>query len=127
MPKGSIITRVYTSDAYLPLRDVPVIYTKTNENGMQELLSIQITDSSGLTAPFFLDTPERSQSLSPNETARPYELINIFVSPPGYNAVTAEGVQVFPDTQTIQGFQLYPVSPDEHTTSETYRETVQNL
>lgn len=127
MPKGSIVTRVYTSDAYLPLRDVPVIYTKTDENGTQELLSIQITDSSGLTAPFYIETPDLSQSLSPNETVRPYELINIFVSYPGYNAITAEGVQIFPDTQTIQGFQLYPVSPAEHTTSETYRETAQNL
>ena len=127
MPRGSIVTRVYTSDAYLPLREVPVVYTKNEENGAQKLLSIQITDSSGLTAPFYIETPDLSKSLSPNETTRPYELINIFVSYPGYNAATAEGVQIFPDTQTIQGFQLSPVPPAEHTSSETYRESSQDL
>jgi len=127
LPQGSIITRVYTSDAYLPLRDVPVIYTKIDESGAQELLSIQMTDSSGLTEPFYINTPAVSQSLSPNGTLRPYELINIFVSYPGYNAVTAEGVQIFPDTRTIQGVQLRPVPPAEHGSSEIYREPVQNL
>lgn len=127
MPQGSIITRVYTSDAFLPLRDVPVIYTKTLPDGMQSLLSVQMTDSSGLTAPFYIDTPEISQSLSPDHTLRPFELINIHVSFPGYNAVTAKGVQIFPGVQTIQGFQLRPVSPEEYAASETYRETTQNL
>ena len=127
MPEGSIVTRVYTSDAYLPLHNVPVIYTKTDVNGIQELLSIQTTDTSGLTSPFYIKTPELSQSLTPDKSVQPYELINIFVSYPGYNSAIAENVQIFPDTQTIQGFQLYPVSPSEHTTSETYRESVQNL
>ena len=127
MAQGSIITRVYTSDAFLPLRDVPVIYTKIQPDGTQTLLSVQMTDSSGLTAPFFIDAPEVSQSLSPDRTLRPYELINIHVSYPGYNTITAEGVQIFPGVQTIQGFQLRPVSPDEHSISETYRETTQNL
>lgn len=127
MPQGSIITRVYTSDAYLPLPNVPVVYTKTASDGSQTLLAIQRTNSSGLTAPFYIDAPETAESLSPNNTLRPYELINIHVSYPNYNSITAEGVQIFPNIQTIQGFQLRPVSPAEHSSSSTYEESSQNL
>jgi hypothetical protein len=74
LPKGSIVTRVYTSDAYLPLRDVPVIYTKIDDTGAQQLLSIQITDSSGLTAPFYLETPHDELSGYANEIERLKEL-----------------------------------------------------
>ena len=127
MAQGSIITRVYTSDAYLPLRDVPVVYTQIAENGTTELLSIQMTDGSGLTKPFYIDTPEVDQSLTSGNPLRPYATINIGVSYPGYNAVSAEGVQIFPGIQTIQGFQLRPVSSTEHGASDTIFENTQNL
>jgi len=127
LPQGSIITRVYTSDAYLPLKNAAVIYTKNDNSGSEELLSILWTDSSGLTKPFFLETPDLERSLTPNNELLPYETINIRVSYPGYNAVTALGVQVFPDVQTIQGFHLRPIPPSEDNNSTTIPETRQNL
>lgn len=125
--QGSVITRVYTSDAYLPLRDAPVVYTQTASDGSSNLLAIRMTDSSGLTEPYYVETPDANASQSPGSTLRPYALINISVSYPGYNAVTAEGVQIFPGIQTIQGFQLRPVPPADHSASVTLPETSQDL
>lgn len=125
--EGSIITRVYTSNAFLPLRDVPVIYTQISDTGQQELLAIRMTNSSGLTEPYFVPTPDTEQSLSPGSAIRPYALINISVSVPGYSAITAEGVQIFPGVETIQGLQLRPVPPSEHTSTATIPQSSQNL
>ena len=127
MAQGSVITRVYTSEAYVPLRDVPVVYTQVGEDGTTSLLAILNTDSSGLTKPFDVQTPEISQSLTPGNILRPYATINISVSAPGYRTVTAEGVQIFPDVQTIQGFQLRPVPQQEHGSAATIPESTQNL
>lgn len=125
--QGSIITRVYTSNAYLPLQNVPVIYSQKDSNGVRKLLAVRMTNSSGLTEPFYIETPDTAQSQSPGSTIRPYALIDISVSYPGYNAVTAEGVQIFPGVETIQGMQLRPVAPSEHAASVTVQENTQNL
>ena len=124
---GSIITRVYTSDAYIPLRDVPVIYTQTSADGKRKLLAIRMTDSSGLTEPYFVETPDTASSLTPQNTLRPYSIINISVSPPGYSAVTAENVQIFPGVETIQGFQLRPLPATERDPITIYPEPPQDL
>ena len=127
MPQGSVITRVYTSDAYLPLQNVAVVYTRSAENNKEELLSIQYTDSSGLTKPFYVETPTAEQSLSPNLAKQPYAQINIRATYPGFNSAFAKNVQIFPDVQTIQAFQLRPVTPDETGRSITIFELPQNL
>lgn len=124
--QGSIITRVYTSDAFLPLRDVPVVYTQTQTDGSKKLLTIQMTNSSGLTTPYYIETPEASNSLSPGSPLRPYSQIDIHVSSPGYNSILAEGVQIFPGVETIQGFQLRPILPSD-VSSVTLPESTQNL
>lgn len=125
--QGSVIGRVYTSDAYLPLYDVPVIFFQSTPDGSNTLLAIRRTDASGLTAPLYIETPDTEQSLLPGSPIRPYTTINISVSVPGYRALTAEGVQIFPGIQTIQDLQLLPVSPLEHGTSATVQEQPQNL
>lgn len=125
--QGSIITRVYTSNAYIPLQNVPVVYSQKNTDGERKLLAIRMTNSSGLTEPFFIETPDITQSQSPGATIRPYSQIDISVSYPGYNSITAEGVQIFPGIETIQGFQLRPVPPSEHSSSATIQENSQNL
>ena len=108
--QGSVIARVYTSDAYLPLRDVPVVFSRTEADGTTTLLAVRMTDQSGLTAPVFVETPDASESLTPNGSVRPFTAINILVEYPGYRQVLAEGVQIFPEVETIQGLQLRPSS-----------------
>ena len=107
--QGSVIARVYTSEAYLPLANAAVTFTQILPDGTRQLLAIRRTDSSGLTAPLFLETPEESQSLTPGATVRPYATVDIQVEVPGYGGILAEGVQVFPGVETIQGLQLRPL------------------
>lgn len=127
LAQGSVITRVYTSDAYVPLRDVPVVYTHTEKDGTSALLAVLTTDSSGLTKPFYVQTPDSSQSLTPGSVLQPYATLDIHVSAPGYRSVTAEGVQLFPGIQTVQGFQLQPVLPEDQGSSATVPQSTQNL
>lgn len=125
--QGSVIARVYTSDAYLPLRDVPVIFTRTDEDGAQVLLAIRFTDSSGLTTPLYVDTPNASDSLLPGSDLRPYATVDIRTSSPGFNSISALGVQIFPGVETIQDLQLRPVSESDADAQITVPGSSQNL
>ena len=107
--QGSVIARVYTSDAYIPLQDVPVTFTQTLPDGGLRLLAIRRTNSSGLTAPLFVETPDVSESQRPGAALKPYASLNIQVEYPGYGGILVEGVQVFPGVETIQGLQLRPL------------------
>ena len=124
---GSVLARVYTSDAFLPLQGVPVTFSQLQPDGTRKLLAIQITDSSGLTAPLRIETPELSQSLTPGSTLRPYAVLEISAGLPGYNRITVEGVQIFPGIETIQGLQLRPVSIDTQNKSIYVPEYAQKL
>ena len=106
--QGSVIARVYTSDAFLPLRNVPVVFTQTGTDN-KKLLAIRYTNSSGLTEPLFIETPEAVESLTPGAALKPYATVDIQVEYPGYGGILAEGVQVFPGSETIQGLQLRPL------------------
>ena len=125
--QGTVIARVYTSDAYLPLQGAPVTFTQTSENGSAQLLAIRLTDSSGLTAPLLIDTPDVSESLTPGMPLRPYAVVDISVSYPDYSSFRAEGVQVFPGIVTIQGLPLNPVTAGERDSSVTVPGSSQNL
>ena len=108
--QGSIIARVYTSDAYIPLQDAPVIFTATGADGEKNLIAIRNTDSSGLTAPVYVDTPDPDQSLTPGLSLKPYASVDIQASYPGFQSIQTIGVQVFPGVETIQGLQLQPIN-----------------
>ena len=111
--KGSVIARVYTSEAYLPLPNAPVTFSRSDPDGTKQLIALRFTDSSGITEPIYLDTPDLSESLSPGNSQFPYTTVDIQASYPGYRSITFLGVQVFPGVETIQGIQLLPVSePD---------------
>lgn len=125
--QGSVIARVYTSDAYLPLQGAPVTFTQTSQDGQRHLIAIRLTDSSGLTAPLMIDTPDISESLSPGMPLQPYATVNIGVSYPGYSSIQAEDVQVFPGVETIQGLQLQPAAAVGQDYSVTFPGSSQNL
>lgn len=127
MQQGTVIARVYTSDAYLPLAQVPVVFTQSTPDGTRSLLAIRATNSSGLTEPVLVETPDQTDSLFPGSTIRPYTTVNIQASKPGYSSVFAKGVQIFPGVETIQGIQLRPVSQEGQGETDTILENTQNL
>ncbi len=111
--QGSVIARVYTSDAYIPLPNAPVVFSTVDPDGGKTLLAIRTTDSSGLTTPVSVETPDVDQSLSPGLSLKPYASISVQVSYPGFQSIQAEGVQVFPGVETIQGLQMQPITPTQ--------------
>ena len=109
---GSVIARVFTSDAYIPLRNVPVMFYQTADSGMTSLLALRYTNSSGLTEPIMVETPDPYTSLNPGTSVKPFSTLNIHASFPGYRSFSAEGVQVFPNVETIQALPLHPLAAD---------------
>ena len=111
--QGSVIVRVFTSDAYIPIPNAPVVFTQVKPNGTQSLLAVRLTDLSGLTSAVMIDTPNESQSQTPGLSANPYALLNITVSYPGYQSVLAEDVEVFSGVETIQNIRMIPETASE--------------
>lgn len=78
--------------------------------GIRKLLAIRFTDSSGITEPLIIPTPEPAVSLTPGAALKPYAAVDIQVHYPGFNRILAEGVQVFPGVETVQNLQLQPIA-----------------
>ena len=105
---GTLITRVYTSRAQIPVPGATVAVTQKSENGRHHLLAIRISDSSGKTTPIPVGTPMLSAGQSPGG-ATPFAPVDLWVSAPGYEVLTVEDIQVFPGTETIQTLELIPL------------------
>ena len=110
MASGTIISQVYTSDAYLPIENATVAYYETDEGGGKRLIGLRKTDSSGRTAPIELLTPQSSASQQPEETGvpEPYRTVDLVADHPDYNRVNILGVQVFDGIVTNQEIMLMP-------------------
>ena len=108
-PFGNVISYAYTSAGRIPLHEVAIRILKTDENGMEDLVSFQLTDRDGKTKAVPIDTPPLSASQSPgNET--PYSTVSMTAEIPGYELIRVENVQIFPDTQTVQSFRMIPLN-----------------
>lgn len=103
---GYIQARAYTSNAELPLQDVAVVITATDETA----IAMRLTDRSGLISPIEIPVPERSESQKPGAAERPYALVNLYAYLDGFGPFDARNVQVFAGTTTFQNIKLIPLS-----------------
>ena len=74
---GTIVTRVYTSRAQLPVPGATVAVTQ-RAGGGRHTLALRVTDENGRTAPIRVATPEPSASESPG-TESPFAVCDIWV------------------------------------------------
>ena len=109
---GSLICRVYTSRAQLPVAGATVAFTQQGEQGRHNLLAVRVTDENGRAAPVRISTPNAAASESPG-TVHPFAVCDIWAESPGYELLVVENVQVFPNTETLQDLELIPLP--EHT------------
>lgn len=105
---GTIVARVYTSNAMLPLSGASVAITRRRVDGRAELIAFRITNYDGLTEPVEIDTPELDGSTLASSGAQPYAQIDLAVDLPGYDRIRVSGAQVFSGTQTVQELMLLP-------------------
>lgn len=104
---GTLIFRVFTSEANLPVEGATVVVQQLNPPG--RLLGLRITNSSGETDPIVIETPENALSQSPEDAEIPWTGIRALVEHPGFEKVNLEGIQVFPGIQSVQNVQLIPL------------------
>lgn len=128
MSEGYLITHVFTSSALIPIENATVVVTQKQPKAAETLLAARVSDSSGLTEPVTVPTPDVSNSLAPDQGI-PFSLVNITVDHPDFLQIVAEDVQIFPNVSTDQNFVLIPITalPEVWDKAETFRTPPQNL
>ena len=109
---GTLIVRVYTSQAQIPLEGATVVVAAPGAEGKWKLLSIQNTDSSGKIRPVLIDAPALGESTSPGGLpgdGAPFAQCSVWAEQPGYAMLQVAGVQIFPGVETIQDMELIPL------------------
>ena len=105
---GTIMLRVYTSRAQLPVPGATVAVTQKSGGGRHTLLAVRTTDENGRIAPVRVATPDPAASESPG-TPPPFASCGAWVEAPGYEMLYLENMQVFPNTETLQEVDLIPL------------------
>ena len=103
---GYITVRAYTSTAQFPLENTAVAVTA--EDGTA--IAMRLTDRSGQITPIEIPVPDKSESLTPDPSERPYAVVNLYARLKGYEQVEAEHLQVFADTTTNLNLELIPLA-----------------
>ena len=103
---GTIEFRVFTSSANLPVEGATVIVRK--QEPPSDLLGILVTDESGRTRPLEIDAPDISLGQTPDDQVTPWIPLRVLIEHPGYEEVSLSGVQLFPNTLTVQNVQMIP-------------------
>ena len=123
---GYIQVNAYTSDARMPLKDVAIAITDTNDTA----IALRLTNRSGqLDTPIEIPVPDLSAGQTPNTGVIPYATVNLYARTENYEEIEAKNVQVFPNTITVQDLELIPLSelPEYWNQAEIFDTSKQNL
>lgn len=114
---GTLSVRVFTSNAQLPVEGATVVIMQEGTGDRRELLSLQVTDSSGLIQPITIPTPAPGESTAPlpiGDPSVPYALCSVWAERAGFAMLQVEGIQIFPGVETMQNMRLTPLSMGEN-------------
>ena len=119
---GSVVAKIMTSSAMIPVEGAALTITQTGKDGRKELLAVRMSDESGFTEPFFLETPHADESTLYQTGSVPYSAVDLQVDRYGYDPVTVRGAQIFSGTQSLQPLVLIPTSelPDSYARGREY-------
>ena len=110
MENGTIIARVYTSEATIPIIGASVTVYSVNENNQREIVGVRTTDANGLTDAITVNTPNKAESENPNNNqTAPFAICNIKVDHPRFESVLIKNVQIFSGVQTLQNVVMIPL------------------
>lgn len=126
--QGTLVVRLFTSAAQIPLPGATVTVTKRLPDGETKLLAVRVTNLDGFTDPVSIDTPPMPESQSYQAGLVPYSVVDIRVERTGFDRVVVENAQVFPNTQTRQEVALIPTpeNPGAFDRTETFLVPPQN-
>lgn len=103
---GYIQVRAFASTAEFPLENAAVTVTAADGTA----IAMRITDRNGRIAPIAIPVPDKSESLTPEHTERPFAVVNLYAHLTGYERVENTEVQVFADTTTVWNLEMVPLS-----------------
>lgn len=109
MQVGSIQVEVITSRAKLPVPNATVILIQKDMQEKDNILAIEVSDYSGNTREIKFPTPSVVNSISPNDKDG-FTLVDVWVEHPDFITEKVEGVQIFPEIQSILPVELFPLS-----------------
>ena len=126
--QGTVVVRLFTSSAMLPLQGATVTITR-QEPGGTRLLAVRVTNFDGLTDPVSIETPPMAESQSYQNTTVPYSVVDISVQRGGFDRIIVRNAQVFAGTETRQELSLIPTPnlPDSFDRTKTYIVPPQSL
>ena len=104
---GSIVFRIYTSAAQIPVERAVVILSSP-ESG--SLLGVRVTNSSGKTEPIAIETAPAALGTTPETTKKPWQECSARIEHPEFERTTINGIQIFPDVLTLQDVSLLPLT-----------------
>ena len=123
---GYLQVRAYTSDAEIPLKDVAITVTDTSGSA----IAMRLTNRSGLLDdPIPIPVPPIAAGQTPNTGIIPFSTVTLRAYIKNFEEITAEQVQLFPNTVTLQNLEMIPLAelPDKWNQSELFRTPAQNL
>lgn len=126
--QGTIVVRVYTSRAQIPIQGASVAISRRGPTGRLDLIALRETDENGLIAPIPIPAPPQAESTSPGDP-RPFTALDVWVEHPEYQMLRVENVQIFAGVETRQDAELIPLPehPDIREMSTTVVQTPQPL
>ena len=115
----------YASNARLPLRDVAVMISDSNN----KVIAMGLTDSNGKFGPLAISVPDRIDSLQPGSATQPFSTVNVHARLENYEQIESDDIQLFANTVTIQNLEMIPLAElaDQWTKSEFFITPPQNL
>ena len=109
---GTLSIRAYTAGGALPVEGAVVRILGAEETNRDVSYSL-LTDRDGNTAKVTLPTPNKSYSMAPGASERPYALYDVEVSASNYYSKKINGVSVFSGINSLQLVNMIPTSQNE--------------
>ena len=123
---GYIQVQAYTSYARIPLKDVAITVTDTDNSA----IAMRLTNRNGtLDDPIEIDVPDISAGQSPNSGIIPFTAVNLIAHLDNFEQIRVERLQVFPNIITTQNLEMIPLSelPAQWSKEEIFDTPSQNL
>ncbi len=104
---GFIKVQTVTSRAEIPVAGATVSISTLRPGSGRVLLSVQRTDTGGMTELVTVPTPELANSLTPDQP-QGWTDVQVAASHPNFDGVVIRDVQIFPGVTTLQELILVP-------------------
>lgn len=109
MPQGSLYFTIRTADSAFPVTNAAVTLYSPDGAVLGE---DRITEESGISRKFYIDAPERSLSLRPEE-ALPYSTVDARMEADGFYTFFVRGIQIFAGEESVLPAEMIPRGQSE--------------